>query len=112
MVRGKLGPCAYLVVKVRPSSAPASPSGVTPGWRQADDGAFTGGQGFLFSVHGVGFCSSAESFIGSKKLHPLKLLFFPCQLENTFVVQICRFIASPPPKSHINTCKTLYIELK
>lgn len=75
MVRDKLGPRAYLVVKVKPFSAPASPVAV---WPQGGDRQMTAHlqvrMGFLLLVHSIGFCSSAKSFIGSKKLHPLKLL--------------------------------------
>jgi len=76
-------------------------SDITHKWRHIEDSTGTGGHGFLFSVHGsTGFCSSATSFIGSKKKKKLSLFspsfqtpLLPVSVDNIFEFQICQFTA-------------------
>lgn len=50
----------------------------------------------LFSVHGIGFCTSAKSFIGSKKITHFQTPLLPRSVGRYICITDQSVIASPP----------------
>lgn len=101
-----------------PSQFQQTSSDIPPERRQREDSRGTRGTGLYSQCTAVLVSAyQQQALLVPKKLSlyisSLKtpLLGFPSQWNNILESQICRFIAFPP-KNHINTCKTLYRELK
>lgn len=109
--KDRLGPCVCSTGgEGKTLLRPSSPSGVSQKWKHMEDSALHVGTGFYSQCMALVSGHQQKALLVPKILPIFKLFFFPGQWDDTFALQICQL--KHPPKNHINTCKTLYIELK